>query len=135
MHFDPTSFVADPELLQALEKHASPVVCDEQRVLFRQGDAPEMLYILQQGSATLTMDSAEGVPLFAVPASPGSLLGLPGLIGDQPYTLSAIAQPGARVSSIPRAEFMALMRTEPAISLQVLKVLAAEVRSARRAIA
>ena len=94
-----------------------------------------MLYILRQGSATLTMDSPQGVTLFSVPAAPGSLLGLPGLIGNQPYTLTAIAKAGAQVSSIPRDEFMALMSSDSSLSMQVLKVLAAEVRSARRAIA
>jgi len=134
LQFDSSSFLADPELLQALDKHASPVGCEKECVLFRQGDAPAMLYILRQGAATLTMDSAEGVTLFSVPAAPGSLLGLPGLIGNQPYTLSAIAKAGAQVSSIPRDEFMELMSSDPSLSLQVLKVLAAEVRSARRAI-
>ena len=134
LHFDPSSFLADPELLQALEKHASPFGCEKECVLFRQGDAPSMLYILHQGAATLTMDSAEGVTLLSVPAAPGSLLGLPGLISSRPYTLTAIAKAGAQVSTIPRDKFMDLMRSDPPLSLLVLKVLAAEVRSARRAI-
>ena len=102
--------------------------------MFRQGDAPEQLFILHQGEATLTMHAPDGDLVFSVPAAVGSLLGLPGLVGNQPYTLTATAHAGAEVSSVAREAVMELMRTDPSVSLNVLKVLAAEVRSARRAI-
>lgn len=135
MDFDSSTFAADPHLLSALEPHAVPVACERERVLFRQGEAPAMLFILHEGAATLSRHSARGDSLLSVPVAAGSLLGLPGLIGNQPYTLSATAHAGALVSSVSRDEVMALMRSDPAISLNVLKVLAAEVRSARLAIA
>ncbi len=133
--FDPAAFVADPHLLSALEQHAVLVACEQERILFRQGEAPAMLFILHQGEATLAMNSAFGEKLLAVEVRAGSLLGLPGLIGNHPYTLTATAHAGAQVSSVERDAVMALMRADPAISLSVLKVLAAEVRSARQAIA
>jgi CRP/FNR family transcriptional regulator len=135
VQFDPSAFVADPKLLLALEERSSPVACDSERVLFRQDDEPAGLYILQRGHVTLTMASGREEPMFAVVAEPGSLLGLPGLAGNQPYTLTAVAQPGAQVGFVPREDFVALMQSDPAISLKILQVLAAEVRSARRAIA
>jgi CRP-like cAMP-binding protein len=135
LDFDPSAFVADPQLLLALEPHAIPVACERERVLFRQGEAPAMLFILHRGKATLTMNAPSGKKVFSVPMLAGSLLGLPGLIGNNPYTLTATAHAGAHVSSVARDHLMALMRTDPAVSLSVLKVLAAEVRSARGAIA
>jgi CRP-like cAMP-binding protein len=134
VQFDPSAFVADPELIRALEAHATPVCCEEEQVLFRQGDAPVGLYILRSGGATLAMESPNGKSVFTMPATSGSLLGLPGLVGSQPYTLTATAHAGAEVDFVPRDKVMTLMRTDPAISLNILKVLAAEVRSARRAI-
>ncbi|MGA7341169.1 MAG: cyclic nucleotide-binding domain-containing protein [Terracidiphilus sp.] len=134
MHLDPTAFVADPELLLALAPRATLVPCEEDHVLFRQGDEPVGLYILNRGGATLTWESPAGNALFAVPALAGSLLGLPGIVGNQRYTLTATALAGAQVGFIPRDEVMALMHSDPAVSLNFLKVLAAEVRSARRAI-
>jgi CRP-like cAMP-binding protein len=131
---DPSAFLADPELLDALGPRAVPVACEQERVLFRQGEAPASLFILHRGRATLTMRSPGGESVFIVPVAAGSLLGLPGLIGNQPYTLTATAHAGAQVSSISRDDMMALMRSDPAISLNVLKVLAAEASSARRAI-
>jgi CRP/FNR family transcriptional regulator, cyclic AMP receptor protein len=134
LDFDPTAFVADPFLLSALEQRAVPVACERERILFRQGDAPAMLFILHGGAATLTMNSSLGEKVLTMLVAAGSLLGLPGLIGNQPYTLTATAHAGAQVSAVSRDAVMALMRSDPAVSLNVLKVLAAEVRSARQAI-
>ncbi|MGA2168541.1 MAG: cyclic nucleotide-binding domain-containing protein [Terracidiphilus sp.] len=134
MNLDPSAFVADPELIQALDKQSTPISCGEDRVLFRQGDAPVGLYILKSGEATLTMNSPAGKQIMSGQAAAGSLLGLPGLIGNEPFTLTAIARAGAQLSFVPRDNFTALMGADPFLSLKVLRVLAAEVRSARKAI-
>jgi CRP/FNR family transcriptional regulator len=131
---DPKSFVADPELFQALEERSTPVACDEELLLFRQGEPPVGLYILHSGEATLSIESDEGVPILSVKASAGSLLGLPSLLGNQGYSMTAIAHAGAQVSFVPEDEFTALMKASPQLSLKILQVLANEVRSARRAL-
>ena len=132
MKLDPSAFVADPELIQALEKHSTPISCDTDHVLFNQGDHPKGLYILDKGETTITMASPKGEQLMSIQARAGSLLGLPGLIGNEPYTLTAIARNGARLSFVPRDEFTSLMRADPLLSLKMLQVLAAELRSARQ---
>ncbi len=58
MILDPSAFVADSELIQALEEQSTPISCDEDRVLFHQGDAPVGLFILKSGPVTLSMTSA-----------------------------------------------------------------------------
>jgi len=134
VQLDPSAFLADPELIQALEKRSTPVPCDQERVLFRQGDPPVGLYILGQGSVTVSMDSGHEDISFSCTAIPGSLLGLPGLIANQPYSLTAVARKGATVGFIDREEFNTLMQTELPLMVKILQVLAAEVRSARLAI-
>ena len=133
MKLDPSAFIADPELIQALEKRSTVISCGGDRVLFSQGDNPQGLYILDQGETILTMTSPSGQQVMQIEAPAGSLLGLPGLIGDEPYTLTAIARDGARLSFVPRDEFTSLMQSSPLLALKILEVLAAEVRSARRA--
>jgi len=134
VQLDPSAFLADPELIAGLGKKATAMVCATERVLFQQGDSPSGVYLLMKGAARLTMQSPEGKLLVSVEVLKGSLLGLPGLLGNQPYTLTATALPGAQVGFVPRDQFTSLMQTEPAIALKILSVLAAEVRSARRAI-
>lgn len=132
--FDPSAFIADPELVQALASHSHPVPCGKGQILFRQGEAPDGLYILTEGSATLTMHGVRGQTVMTVETGPGSLLGLPALVGNQPYSLTARAGDNAQVQFVSREEFTRFMQSDPQLSLKVLQVLAAEVRTARRAL-
>lgn len=134
MKLDPSAFVADQELLDALEKRSTSVVCDQDRILFRQGDQPTGLYVLRSGSATLTMTSLTGEVILRTAVNAGALLGLPGFIGGQPYSLTAKAEKGAELGCVSHDDFADLMLRNPTLSIKVLSVLAAEVRSARSAI-
>lgn len=133
MQFDPSAFVADPELVQELEKRSTPVDCRFSRILFEQGEAPVGLYILHSGKATMSI-AAESHTIMEVETGAGALLGLPGLIGNQPYSMTAVAQPGAQIFFISREDFTALMTANPQLFFKILQVLAAEVRTARRAL-
>lgn len=134
MKLDPSAFVADPDLIVSLEKHCTTISCEEERVLFNQGDNPKGLYILNRGQITLTMASSSGEQVVSVDATAGSLVGLPGLISGEPYTLTAVAHDGAELSFVPRDEFTSLMQSSPLLAIKMLQVLAAELRSARHAL-
>ena len=80
------------------------------------------------------MESPTGGVLMSISLTPGALLGLPALIGNEPYTLTATAETGAELAFVTREDFNSLMLTDPTIAVRVLRVLAAEVRTARHAI-
>ena len=128
-----SAFSADPELIEALQKRAKPAPMGPDRVLFRQGDPPTGVFILRKGNATLTSQS-DGDAVLSVQAGPGSLLGLPAVVGGKPYTLTAQAAEGAEFDMVPCEEFVELMRTEAQLSFRVLQILAAEIRFAREAL-
>ena len=134
MKMDAAAFVADQDLVVELKKHATRVDCDEDRVLFKQGGAAEGLYIFCGGQVWLTLKSSAGDEVMSLSVEAGSLLGLPAVIGNVPYSLSARAKKGSLVSFIQREDFSRLMLTHPSISVGVLRVLAAEVRTARAAL-
>ena len=134
MNLDASAFVADQELIWALRERATAVDCDHDRVLFHQGDEPSGLYILHQGEVIMTMESLTGDEVLSIAAVPGSLLGLPGLVGNMGYSLSAFAKKGAEISFVSRDDFSSLMLSEPKLSMMILRVLANEVRTARLAI-
>jgi CRP-like cAMP-binding protein len=131
---DPSAFLADPELIRALEVRSIAISCGEDHTLFRQGDMPVGLYILHRGETRLSMASITGESVTSVQATAGSLLGLPALVAKEPYTLTAVAQKGAELSFITADDFNTLMRTQTTLALKILQVLAAEVRAARQAI-
>lgn len=134
MNLDSSAFVADQELIRALRERARVLECGVDQVLFRQGDEPTGLYILHSGEVIMTMESLAGDEVVSMRADPGSLLGLPGLVGNTGYSLSAWAKAGAEVSFVSREDFSSLMLSEPNLAMPILKVLAKEVRSARMAI-
>jgi len=134
LNIDSSAFIAEKELIEALEKRSSTMICAEERRLFSQGSDPTCLYILRKGQAVLTMESPTGGTLLSIALFPGSLLGLPALIGNEPYTLSATAKAGAELGLVTREDFNSLMLTDSTIAVRVLRVLAAEVRTARHAI-
>lgn len=134
MKMDPGAFVADPELIRALRNHAKPVDCTADCSLFQQGEAPRGLYIFIDGEVDLSMKSQAGEQIMTLSALHGSLLGLPGLIGNVPYSLTADAKQNAEIGFVSKEEFSRLMLSQPAISVMILRVLAAEVRSARIAL-
>jgi CRP-like cAMP-binding protein len=92
------------------------------------------IFILHKGTVTLSSMSQDGHSLLAAQARPGSILGLPGAISNEPYSLSATAAAGAEVCFVSREDLTALMHANPAMSIKMLQVLAAEVRSARKAL-
>jgi CRP/FNR family transcriptional regulator, cyclic AMP receptor protein len=134
LNLESSAFVAEQDLIDALEHRSVRIVCDEERLLFKQGESPTGLYILRRGKTSLTMQSATGAIIMSVTAFPGSLLGLPALVGNEPYTLTATAYKGAELGFIRREDFSSLMLTDPTMAVRVLRVLAAEVRTARHAI-
>ncbi|MGA8042090.1 MAG: Crp/Fnr family transcriptional regulator [Terracidiphilus sp.] len=134
MKLDSSAFVAEQELFEALAKRSNPVNCTDDHVLFRQGEPPQGLYLLRNGYALMTLESPTGDVVMCATAGAGSLLGLPGLIGNEPYSLSAKALKGAEVQFLDKDDFSKLMLSEPALSVKILRVLAAEVRTARQAV-
>jgi CRP-like cAMP-binding protein len=134
VQIDPAAFVADPNLIRVLNERSILVPCETDRVLFRQDEPPVGIFIVHRGGVTLSLVSQDGHSLFAVQAKPNSILGLPGVISNLPYTLSAAAGGGAQVTFVSSADLKALMEADSAFSLKMLELLASEVRSARKAL-
>jgi CRP-like cAMP-binding protein len=127
------SFIADSKLTQALQKRSIPLPCLKGRMLFRQGETPKGLYMLKNGKASLQMNGENGAEVLHLTVGPGSILGIPAVVTEEPHSLSAMACARAQVDFIGLSDFEDLMKTEPSLFPLVLSVLAAEVRSARLA--
>lgn len=126
-------FSADPRLIAALRERSRELKCGKGRILFNQGDAPIGVYLVERGEAALVMTSALGQAVMCFHAGAGSLLGLPAVLGDQPYSLTAMAEKDSEVRFVDRSDFEAMMQATPDLYPLVLQVLAAQVRSARLA--
>jgi len=110
-------------------KSITAPACD---ILFRQGDAPEAVYYLKTGEITLTMRSAERT-IMSARVTAGSLLGLPAIMGNKPYSLTATAVGQVEVYKISRDDFKQMI-LQDRLCFDVVRILAGEVHSARVAL-
>jgi CRP-like cAMP-binding protein len=127
----PNTFAADCRLIGTLKERSQTVSCVEGRILFSQGEAQVGLYIIESGEAALVMTSDSGKVIMCQHAGAGSVLGLPAVIGDETYSLTAMARKGSEVSFVPCDDFRELLRENPWMNSNILDVLAREVRAAR----
>ncbi|MGO9938434.1 MAG: Crp/Fnr family transcriptional regulator [Terracidiphilus sp.] len=124
----------DLDLIEVLKSSSIPIFCDQGRTLFTQGEACSGLYILESGEAALVMNAPSGRTVFCLKAGPGSLLGLPAVVGNEPYTMTAMVKKGAIVRFVTRYDFEELIEADPQLYPEVLRMVAAGVRSARLAL-
>ena len=105
-------------------------------ILFAQGDTAKGVYIVCKGSVRLFIrNPVTGKITFDRTSGPGSLLGLPAVFGDKPYSMSAEVLEETELGFIPRKEFLELMEKDGKLCMLCLQVLSDEVRIARNAAA
>jgi CRP-like cAMP-binding protein len=125
-----SDFVASKQLASAFMRWAYPFELPANGILFRQGDAADGVYYLKTGQAILTMQ-IRGNPVMNMRIAAGSLLGLPAVIGNKPYSLTAVADGDAEVYKVPGDKFKKMIARNSLLCADVLRILACEVHSAR----
>ena len=128
IHVDPCAFVADSDLLRVLKTRATRIHCETERIFFQQGDPPAGLFVVVEGEVALSMVSRMGRTIVSVRTGRGSLVGLPGVVGGQPYTMTATAQAGATVDFVSQEEFLGFMHSESMLGMKLLEAMASRVR-------
>lgn len=101
-------------------------------ILFREGDKPEGVYILDSGRAMIFGSNARGKTLITKIANAGEMLGLNALILDKPYLLSAEAMEPSRVSYVLREDFLNFLKKSPDASRHVIGQLSANYYDSQR---
>ena len=131
--FSLSQILADAELCAEIEKWSEPSFVKQNELLFRQGDAPDHAYFVKTGEIVLTMYVA-GDALWRVRAAKGCLVGLPAIVGNEPYSMTATVVRDSQICKISRADFHQLTRQNPRLCCNVLQILAGEVHGARKAL-
>lgn len=126
--------IVSEDVRSVLNSMASPVAQPKNSVLFTQGDPPTGVYVIRKGSIRLTVKAGESEVLMRV-AHPGSVLGLPGVLSNKPYSLTARVVHPCELGFVKAEKLIQLVRENPTLGLQVLQLLSEEVRAAREAMA
>ncbi len=121
--------IIDRELAEKIVSQSAAII-PQDGILFRQGDSADCLYFVKSGEANLTMQA--GNREVRIRAGQGSLLGIPAIVGNQPFSMTAKACWDAEIFRLSSVAFNDLIKSEPKMQQAVLLILAGEVRIARQ---
>jgi CRP/FNR family transcriptional regulator len=122
------------DVRNVLDSMAEQLAFPKNAIIFTQGDAPVGVYVIRKGSVRMTVKAGDSEVLMRV-AQPGSVLGLPGVLSNKPYSLTARVVQPVELGFVKAEQLIQLVRENPALGLQVLQLLSEEVRAARGAMA
>lgn len=131
--FSLSEILADADLCTQIEKWSAPTLVKEGEILFREGGAPAYALFVKTGEIALTMRVSSGA-IWGVRAKKGSLVGLPAIVGNEPYSMTARVMRDSEICRISRDDFHQLMQQNPRLCCNVLQILAGEVHGARKAL-
>ena len=118
----------DARGLQALENIATRRMYKKNRVIIRQGDDTNNMFILLQGQMRVYVEDEHGKQLIVRILKPGDSFGEVALVGEFPRTASVETVTDCTVATFSRANYLAYLRDYPEIALALAKTLANMVR-------
>lgn len=118
------SFLAPDRVFERLRTLCTVHRVKKSAVLFTQGEVPNEIILLLNGSVALTPDATE-LSLCRI-AGPGSILGLPANLSSKSYSLTAVTVEACEIAGLPRKRFMEALRGDPEITLGIVQMLGKE---------
>ncbi len=103
-----------------------------QIVLFRQGDVPDFLHVLLEGSIQLTASSLDGRETVVEILKPVDAFMLATAMTNQPYLVSAKVVDPARIAMLPAPALRDQITRDPQLSLAIIASLSQKYRSLLR---
>lgn len=119
----------DREQLDALRKDAVRHLYKAGETIFSHGDAPEYLYIVEEGVIDIVLP-ARGDELILATIEAGSFFGELAVFDNQPRTATARAAADSSLICIPLSTIAALTSTSPVATRQFMSVIIHRLRTA-----
>lgn len=100
----------------------------KKQVLYSAGDRPMNLYFISKGRVKTYITNGEGKQLITTIYKAGDFLGYTPLLEEQLYTDTAEAVVDAEILAIPKAEFLAMMYSDTALTREFVKMISHNLR-------
>jgi CRP/FNR family cyclic AMP-dependent transcriptional regulator len=97
-------------------------------VIFREGDAGDVMYAVKEGQVSLQMGGTE-----LETVGPKGVFGEMALLEDEPRSATAVAKTACQLVPVDRRRFEHLVERWPGFALSVLKLMADRIRGKDRA--
>ncbi len=127
------TLVAPNELKAQLIAIGSRIRSTRGSFLFHRGDAVTGIFLVSTGAVQLGL-AERPAAFLSRHAGPGSVLGLPAVLSNSPYSLSAEAVKDSELVYIPRERLLDLLRDKPDLCMLVIEVLTEELSQTRSAL-
>ena len=130
--FRPDRFLCDmpPESLKAFDEIKLLASYPRGAQLFSEGRPVRGIFILCDGRAKLSICAENGKRLTLRIAAAGEVLGLGATVSNTPYEVTAELLDNSRVVFVRRKELVKFLRENPAVCLQVVRMLSQDLHGA-----
>lgn len=115
-------------LQELFKSRLNPEAYKKNRIIYSQGDPAECFYYLVKGKAKVFISSPDGVEKVLTVASNGCILGEAAFFDEMPRVSSAKAMTACEVISVNRREFTKIIKGNPGIAIELLKLQAERIR-------
>ncbi|MCS7185614.1 MAG: Crp/Fnr family transcriptional regulator, partial [Armatimonadota bacterium] len=103
-------------------------------ILFIEGDPPRWLFLIQRGKVILSKSLPNGNKTIVSVRVAGDMVGEVAVFDGKPYDTDAVALTDVYVIRFPRDAFLYALRSNPALSEQIISDLASRLRQAQETI-
>ncbi|HKH35481.1 MAG TPA: cyclic nucleotide-binding domain-containing protein [Beijerinckiaceae bacterium] len=114
----------DPARLKLLAFTSERVNFAEGQKFFSQGDAADAAYVILQGKADVSLESAGGSAIKVAELGQNALVGEMGILSDSPRSATIIAAAPTTALRIDKRVFLELLTQFPQMSVAVMRELA-----------
>jgi CRP-like cAMP-binding protein len=114
----------DPARLKLLAFTSERVNFAEGQKFFSQGDAADAAYVILQGKADVSLESAVGSAIKVAELGQNALVGEMGILSDSPRSATIIAAAPTTALRIDKRVFLELLTQFPQMSVAVMRELA-----------
>lgn len=97
-------------------------------IIYRQGDPSTSLFFIESGTVKLSFIDPTGKRVSLPPRGPGDMFGELSLVGERTRSHHAEALQESVIIQVPRERFLAFVRPQPELLLQLLEVLGQRIR-------
>ncbi len=129
---DSATLLPSPELKRELEQLASTVTKPRGAILFNRGDEAGGVFLIRKGKVSLGLDYESAIYCPRILSS-GAILGLPGTVSGNPYSLTATVVENAELAFVTRDSVLSCLRDNVMLCFQVMEMLSGEICNVRSA--
>ncbi len=117
--------LSDEDLL-IFQSNSSIIKLKKGQNLFISGDIPRAIYGVANGCLKIVRESQEGESVITRIARAGTIIGIREVFGDFKYSRTSVALKDSEVFSIDKDIVLSLIKRNPAVALQFMKIFCVE---------